>query len=37
MAVKQTELERAVLGVLIGLALGALAGLLAKSDEDAKD
>jgi hypothetical protein len=33
-AVEQTEIERAVLGVLLGLALGALAGLFARSRPD---
>jgi hypothetical protein len=30
--VRQTELERGILGVLLGIALGALIGLLSKEE-----
>jgi gas vesicle protein len=33
MPVRQTELERGILGVLLGVALGALVGLLAKEED----
>jgi hypothetical protein len=32
MPVRQTELERAILGVLLGVALGALIGLISKDE-----
>jgi gas vesicle protein len=33
-AVRQTEVERALIGLLLGAALGALAGLLARPEDD---